>query len=80
MIVKEDEKKMHLWGRHFHFLLFHNWHGIISPLFEDDVCYVMLSSDGSEPRLGSGTAFFGELDILRRAQARARLFEKGPEI
>ena len=38
-------------------------------------------SDGFEPRLSSGPAFFGGLglDILRRAQARARLFEKGPE-
>ena len=39
----------------------------------------VVSSDGSEPRLGSGSArgsaFFGGLglDILRRAQARSRL-------
>ena len=31
------------------------------------------TSNGSEPMLGSGSAFFGGLDILRRAQARSRL-------
>ena len=34
----------------------------------------ILASDGSSPRLGSGSSIFGglELDFLGRAQARAR--------
>ena len=35
----------------------------------------VFTSDGSGPKLGSGSAFFGRLglDILKRAQARSRL-------